>query len=98
MSPEEVIRELTKLSEFMSRPVYRGQADASWQLHSGALRRLQEAYGDDLPEDTNGQLILLGRYHKEQLITPMQVMDGAILSDLQRLSVLQHQGAATGFS
>ena len=27
---------------------------------------------------------------------PMEVMDGATLSDLQRLSVLQHQGAATG--
>ena len=26
----------------------------------------------------------------------MEVIDGAALSDLQRLSVLQHQGAATG--
>ena len=27
---------------------------------------------------------------------PMQIIDGASLSDLQRLSILQHQGAATG--
>ena len=39
---------------------------------------------------------LVAKYHKEQLIIPMEIMDGANLSDLQRLSVLQHLGAGTG--
>ncbi len=38
---------------------------------------------------------LVAKYHKEQLIIPMEIIDGANLSDLQRLSVLQHLGAGT---
>ncbi|MCY4488197.1 MAG: FRG domain-containing protein [Deltaproteobacteria bacterium] len=96
MTPEEVVQAVLKLSEGMSRPVYRGQANASWQLQSGALRRLQDAHGEDLPSEENALRKIVDRYHKEQLVMPMQVIDGDTLSDLQRLSVLQHQGAATG--
>ena len=96
MIPEDVVQAVVELSEGMSRPVYRGQAKARWKLQSGALRRLQDAFGEDFPEDENELRKLVDRYHKEQLIMPMEVMDGATLSDLQRLSVLQHQGAATG--
>ena len=94
--PEEVVRALLSLSEGMTRPVYRGHARASWQLQSGALRRLQNAYGEDFPRDEIEQRNLVDRYHKEQLILPMTIIDGTKLSDLQRLSALQHQGAATG--
>lgn len=96
MSPEEILQAVMGLSKGMSRPVYRGQADASWKLHSGALRRLRDAYDEDFPKDEDDQLSLVDRYHKKHLIMPMQVIDGDTLSDLQRLSVLQHQGAATG--
>ena len=96
MIPEDVVQAVVELSEGMSRPVYRGQAKARWELQSGALRRLQDAFGEDFPEDENELRKIVDRYHKEQLIMPMEVMDGATLSDLQRLSVLQHQGAATG--
>ena len=63
---------------------------------SGAVDRLRKAYGDDLPVDEGELRSLVTEYHNERLIIPMQVIDGADLSDLQRLSVLQHQGAATG--
>ena len=96
MTPEEAVQAIVNQSKTMSRPVYRGQASADWQLQSGAVRRLQDAPGEDLPEDQNELRNLVARYHMEQLIMPMEVIDGATLSNLQRLSVLQHQGAATG--
>lgn len=96
MTPEEIIQSVVKLSENMTRPVYRGHARASWQLQSGALRRLQDAYGEDFPKNETELRKLVAGYHKDKLIEPMKVIDGATLSDLQRLSVLQHQGAATG--
>ena len=96
MSPEEILDAVMALSEGMTRPVYRGHAKASWALQSGALRRLREAYGENFPEHENEQQELVDRYHKDQLIMPMEVIDGSTRSDLQRLSILQHQGAATG--
>lgn len=96
MSPEEIVQAVVRQSRSMTRPVYRGQADAEWQPESGAVRRLRHAYGEDFPVDESDLQSLVAEYHKEQLIMPMQVIDGSSLSDLQRLSVLQHQGAATG--
>ena len=96
MTPEEVVRAVVTQSESMTRPTFRGHANADWQLLSGAVRRLQDAYGEEFPVDENELRKLVARYHKERLIMPMEVIDGAKLSDLQRLSVLQHQGAATG--
>lgn len=80
----------------MKRPVYRGHAKASWHLQSGAYRRLCDAHGESFPGDENEQLKMVDRYHKVHLIEPMEVIDGSKLSQLQRLSILQHQGAATG--
>ena len=94
MTPEEIVQAVMGQSKTMTRPVYRGQADADWEPESGAVRRLRDAYGEDLPVDEIRNLV--AEYHKEGLIVPMQVIDGANLSPLQRLSVLQHQGAATG--
>lgn len=96
MTPEEIVQAAVAQSETMTRPVYRGQADADWQPESGAVRRLRNAYGEDFPVDESELRSLVTEYHKEHLIMPMQVIDGASMSDVQRLSVLQHQGAATG--
>ena len=96
MTPEEIVQAVAKQSENMTRPVYRGQADAEWEPESGAVHRLRNAYGADLPLDEGELRNLVVEYHRERLIMPMQVIDGADLRDLQRLSVLQHQGAATG--
>lgn len=96
MKPEEVVGEILRLSAGMTTPVYRGQAEAGWKLQSGALRRLKDAYGDDLPGTENELRNLVDRYHSEKLILPMEVLDGSDLSKLQRLAVLQHQRAATG--
>ena len=96
MTPEEIVQAVLGQSQTMTRAVYRGQADADWEPESGAVHRLRKAYGEDLPIDEGELRNLLVEYHRERLIMPMQVIDGADLSDLQRLSVLQHQGAATG--
>ena len=96
MSPEEVLQAILRLSEGMSRPIYRGQSDESWQLESGALRRLRTAHGEYFPEDEVERLKLVDDYHKDHLIMPMQVIDENTQNDLQRLSVLQHHGAGTG--
>ena len=96
MTPEEIIQAILEQSQIMKQPVYRGQADATWAPESGAVHRLRAAYGEDLPVDEDELQNWVATYHKEQLVMPMQVIDGADLTDLQRLSVLQHQGAATG--
>ncbi len=97
MTPEEIVQAVVNQSKFMTRPVYRGQADADWQPESGAVRRLRNAYSEDFPVDENDLQRLVDEYQKEKLIMPMQIIDGNnSFSDLQRLSVLQHQGAATG--
>ena len=96
MTAEEIVKAVAELSQTMTRPAYRGQADSDWLPESGALDRLRKAYGEDLPAEEGELQKLVAEYHRERLIMPMQVIDGASLSDLQRLSVLQHQGAATG--
>lgn len=97
MTPEEIVKAVTDRSQNMTRPVYRGQADAGWPLESGAVHRLREAHGEDFPEEGGDLRKLVSEYHMDELIMPMQIVGGAELSDLQRLSVLQHQGAGTGF-
>lgn len=97
MTPEEIVKAVVVQSQDMTRPVYRGQADAGWFLESGAVHRLRLAYGEELPEDEDALRKLVSEYHMDELIMPMRIIEGAELPDLQRLSVLQHQGAATGF-
>ncbi len=94
ITPEEIVQAVVKKSHGMTRPIYRGQANSDWKLEAGAIHRVRQAYGEDL--SVNSLRKLVAQYHNEQLITPMQIIDGATLSDLQRLSALQHQGAATG--
>ena len=96
MNPVHVIEKTLAETAAMSRPAYRGQADACWKLDTGAVRRLRDAYGDEVLEDQVGLSRLVSDYHREQLLLPMQVIDGEQMLDIQRLSVLQHHGAATG--
>lgn len=95
MTPAEIVEKVATEAKGMSRPVYRGQAKASWNLLSGAVHRLQEAHGDNILEDDNKLEKLVSDYHGD-LILRMKVIDGNQTSDLQQLSTLQHHGAATG--
>ena len=95
MTPTDIVSAVLTKSQNMSRPVYRGQEEAAWDPLSGAVRRLCDAHGDDILSDENELRTLVARYHTEQLIMPMEVIDGDQMSDMQRLSILQHHGAAT---
>ena len=96
VTPAGIVEKIVDEAKGMSRPAYRGQAEAdSWELRSGAVDRLVEAYGDHILEDENGLRKLVSQYHKD-LILRMEVMDGERMLDLQRLSILQHHGGATG--
>ena len=94
MTPEEIVQAVVKKAHGMTQPIYRGQANSDWKLESGAVYRIRQAYGESLSEVELWARV--APYHEEQLITPMESIDGDDSSDLQRLSVLQHQGAATG--
>ena len=92
-----VVSQVLEKSQGMSRAVYRGQANAKWQPHSGAVRRLSSTYGVEVLHDESELRKLVDQYHKEHLTLRMGVIDGEEMSYIQRLSVLQHHGAATGF-
>ena len=95
MTPTDIMEKVMDEAKSMSRPAYRGQANVDWKLLSGAVHRLQKAYGDSVLDDENGLRKLVSDYHRD-IISSMEVIDGERISELQRLSVLQHQGAATG--
>jgi len=84
---------------------FRGQANAEWELHSSATRRLRRTgriQTNGSKQTSNGQLWNIYReYHKEDLIFPARtagfdIEEGREISDLQLLTKLQHFGAATG--
>ena len=95
MTPEEVIQAIMEEAESMSRPVYRGQAKADWRPLSGAVRRLKAAHGEELLEDEAALRKRLDEYQRHRLINPMKLISRDELSDIEMLSVLQHNGAAT---
>lgn len=95
VTPADIAAKVVDEAKGMSRPAYRGQAKAGWELRSGAVHRLQRAYGDHILDDENGLRRLVTDYHKD-LIGRMEVIDGERMPGWQRLSILQHQGAATG--
>ena len=100
---EVIEKYLTKIREVVSKPgayAYRGQDNASWPLHSGATRRLVDAYGTELLQDPYFLQIYIS-YHRDTLLEPSRtqgfgIEGGHIVSDLQLLAKLQHFGAATG--
>ena len=91
---------LGRLNRFHAAFAFRGQEDASWELHSSAVRRLIK--------DTNRFALNTTRfrriyetYHRDELIEPARtagfdIEEGRTISDLQLLAKLQHYGAATG--
>ena len=95
MTPQEVVQAVMEETESMSRPVYRGQAKADWRPLSGAVRRLKAAHGEEVLEDEDALRKRLDEYQKHRLIDPMKLISRDGLSDIEILSVLQHNGAAT---
>ena len=92
---DQMIKSLLKLSKGMSRPVYRGQANAKWEVKSGAVRRIEESY-DGVPIEDEHQLMgLIQEYQKQELIEPLKLMGHPVKSDELMLAELQHHGAAT---
>ncbi len=96
VKPAGIVAKIVDEAKDMSRPTYRGQAQAdSWKLRSGAVDRLVKAHGDEILSDKNELRKQVSQYHKD-LILQMEVIDGEKMEDLQRLSILQHHGGATG--
>lgn len=96
VTPSGIVDKIVDEAKGMSRPAYRGQAVAdSWALRSGAVDRLVKTYGDLILADEKELRKLVSQYHKD-LILRMEVIDGERMPDLQRLSILQHHGGATG--
>ena len=98
---------LAKIAEVSfpsSRLAFRGLADDSWKVHSGATRRLLRDLGvnsekNDRRSTEFGEWYL--SYHRSVLVAPARTSDfdtseGQTDSDLQILARLQHLGAATG--
>ena len=96
MSADEAIRAVCDLSRGMTRPAFRGQANSKWALRSGAVRRVLKAYGKELLSHVSLLQDLVREYHRDELLLPMETMEGKGSTDLQRLSTLQHLGAGTG--
>ena len=96
MHADELIGAVCNLAQGMTRPVFRGQANARWPLHSGAVRRILKAHGAGLLSHVPLLQNLVREYHRNELLLPMETIDGKGSTDLQKLSTLQHLGAGTG--
>lgn len=100
-SSTSIVDDLISAARGKARPVYRGQADGAWLLQSGAIRRLCATYGVDLLDDIEELTYLHNEYHSDRLLGPLSRMavsssEGLPTTDIQRLTMLQHLGAATG--
>ena len=96
MKADEAVNTVLDLSAGMTRPVFRGQANANWALRSGAVRRVVKAYGEKLLSRVPLLQKVVREYHQNELLLPMETMEGKDSTDLQKLSKLQHFGAGTG--
>ena len=91
---------LGKVKRFHTAFAFRGQEDASWKLHSSAVRRLVRDT-DRIALNTPRFRRIYASYHRYELIEPARtagfdIEEGRTISDLQLLAKLQHFGAATG--
>ena len=91
---------LGKVNRFHTAFAFRGQEDASWELHSSAVRRLIRDT-NRFPLNTPRFRRIYETYHRDELIEPARtagfdIEEGRTISDLQLLAKLQHYGAATG--
>ena len=80
----------------MVRPAFRGQANADWRVLSGAVRRLTQAREESFLAQPLALLKLVEDYHANLLRDHATIAGSFGGSDIQRLSELQHLGAATG--
>ena len=95
------MKEAYGLAETKLRVAFRGQGNNTWQLHSGAVRRLLDKLNLHTPEGNEAFEAHYIDYHNNSLLTParqrgLHIEAGAELNDLQLLAKLQHFGAATG--
>ncbi len=69
----------------------------TWPLHSSAVRRLShpKAYGKELLKNENKLRKEIINYQKNCFIEPMKTIGDDGMSNWERLSALQHHGAAT---
>ena len=91
---------LGKVNRFHTAFAFRGQEDASWKLHSSAVRRLIRDT-DRIALNTPRFRRIYASYHRYELIEPARtagfdIEEGRTIPDLQLLAKLQHFGAATG--
>jgi len=93
LSANDVISNVLDLSANMTKPIYRGQGNASWSLESGALRRLER--GHFLPTDGKQLRKKIRDYQNTHLLKPLNIIDSGNQRDELRLAELQHHGAAT---
>ncbi|MYC85860.1 MAG: tetratricopeptide repeat protein [Acidimicrobiia bacterium] len=91
----DIIDQIERMALGMVGPAFRGQADASWPLRSGAVHRLVETHGESVLSDEGYLKQLLSGYHRD-ISRRAEIIEGAQMTPLQRLSVLQHFGAGTG--
>ncbi|MXY33016.1 MAG: tetratricopeptide repeat protein [Boseongicola sp. SB0664_bin_43] len=101
---KKYLARIAKTKPTSARLAFRGHADSSWKLHSGATRRLlQEIRAKGSPDDQRSSTFakLYVSYHRSVLLAAarnsgLDATTGLRDSDLQLLSKLQHLGAATG--
>lgn len=93
---------LSKVRECLGECAFRGQADSSWGLHSSAARRLISYFnGDENVTKARQYPRIYAAYHRAVLLEPAREQGlgndaGQPMSDLQLLTKLQQNGAATG--
>ena len=93
---------LSRVREFPGECAFRGQADSNWALHSAATRRLIGYFNGDENLTRAPQFPgIYATYHRAVLLEPARAQGlgndaGQPLSDLQLLTKLQQNGAATG--
>ena len=92
---------LSNISDSPGRCAFRGQENAAWELHSSAIRRLQNDSKFQESITTPGFPGIFLNYHRDELIAPAHasgfgIEQGRKIWDLQLLAKLQHFGAATG--
>jgi len=85
----EYIEFISAINDLFLQIIYRGQADAEWQVDSSAYRHLNEPTQEDLYK-YHSSLVSNSKYlHEENLDNLKKV------SDLMFLTYLQHHGAKT---
>ena len=98
------LKKIAETTPHSARLAFRGLADSTWEVHSGATRRLvEQLQGKDSKEHVRSPTFgkLYQSYHRSVLVEAARnhgfdTTSGQSDSDLQLLAKLQHLGAATG--